>query len=96
MSKLTGLHSVERLLLQDFDAEKEAKAFYGLFLRGHDVQKLRSDIDVSDPTVAFWRTLKTAGDLSAKVAIYRLLPLRKKTLRLFNHLVENDGRPHFA
>lgn len=88
--------SFQRLLLRYFDPEKEAKSFYGMVKRGGDIERVRADIDVPGRTIEIWQNLKAAGDQTARIAVDRLLPLRKKTLRLFNHLVKNYGRLDFS
>ena len=87
---------LERLLVHNFDPENEARAFYGLFLRGHPLEKLRLDIDVSENVIQWWKILKSRGDRGAAVAVDHILGLRKRTLAMFNHLVENDAKSHFA
>ena len=54
----------------DFDPlapQREAAFFYGLFLRGHDVDTLRQDIDVPHPMIEKWMK---ARDFEASVRFY--------------------------
>jgi len=74
-----------------FDAQyaeprHEAAFFYGLFLRGHPLQKLREDIDVSPQTLERWNreALRTPW---VQPSIERILFYRKHVLAIFDSLV---------
>jgi hypothetical protein len=64
----------------------EAAFFYGLFLRGHPVQKLRADIDVPPRVLAEWRRLAIMDPLYVGLAD-RILAYRKHVLAIFDSLI---------
>lgn len=76
----------------DFDPlapQREAAFFYGLFLRGHDVESLRQDIDVPRTMLDKW--LK-ARDFEAgfRDNLQRVYAYRKQVLAIFDGLVLNE------
>jgi hypothetical protein len=64
----------------------EAAFFYALFLRGHPLEKLRRDIDVSPKVLDRWRRL-AAGDPWYSTTVERMLQYRKEVLAIFDSLV---------
>ena len=80
----------------DFDPlapQREAAFFYGLFLRGHDIEELRQDIDVPRSTVEKWMK---AHDFEASFRenLQRVYTYRKQVLAIFDGLVLNEhARP---
>jgi len=64
----------------------EAVFFYGLFLRGHPVQKLRADIDVSPQVLQRWQRL-AARDPGYQAMTERVLAYRKHVLAIFDSLI---------
>jgi hypothetical protein len=80
----------------DFDPlapQREAAFFYGLFLRGHDIEELRQDIDVPRSTVEKWMK---ANDFEASFRenLQRVYTYRKQVLAIFDGLVLNEhARP---
>ncbi|MDE3181321.1 MAG: hypothetical protein KGM47_16890 [Acidobacteriota bacterium] len=64
----------------------EAAFFYGLFLRGHPLQKLRADIDVPPEVVERWHRHAT-NDPGYKSALARMVTYRKEVLAIFDSLV---------
>lgn len=64
----------------------EAAFFYGLFLRGHPLQKLRADIDVSPEVLERWQRLAVI-DPWYNVAVERMVNYRKEVLAIFDSLV---------
>jgi len=80
----------------DFDPlapQREAAFFYGLFLRGHDIDALRQDIDVPSSTVEKWMK---AHDFEASFRenLKRVYAYRKQVLAIFDGLVLNEqNRP---
>lgn len=72
----------------------EAAFFYGLFLRGHPLQKLRSDIDVSPQVLERWNRLATT-DPWYQSTVSRMVTYRKEVLAIFDSLVfrEMDTPP---
>jgi hypothetical protein len=76
----------------DFDPlapQREAAFFYGLFLRGHDVETLRQDIDVPPTMLEKWMK---AHDFEASFRenLRRLYEYRKQVLAIFDGLVSNE------
>lgn len=69
--------------------QREAAFFYGLFLRGHDVETLRQDIDVPRNMLDKW--LK-ARDFEAdfRTNLQRVYEYRKRVLAIFDGLVSNE------
>jgi len=76
----------------DFDPlapQREAAFFYGLFLRGHDVESLREDIDVPRTMLDKWMK---ARDFEASFLenLQRIYTYRKQVLAIFDGLVLNE------
>jgi len=76
----------------DFDPlapQREAAFFYGLFLRGHDVEALRQDIDVPRTMLDKW--LKAQDfESSFRENLQRVYVYRKQVLAIFDGLVLNE------
>ena len=77
---------------EDFDPlapQREAAFFYGLFLRGHDIDALRQDIDVPRSLLDKW--LK-APDFEAtfRENLQKVYTYRKQVLAIFDGLVLNE------
>lgn len=64
----------------------EAAFFYGLFLRGHSLQKLRADIDVPREVLDRWQRL-AVQDPWYQAAVQRIVNYRKEVLAIFDSLV---------
>ncbi|SPE36639.1 conserved hypothetical protein [Candidatus Sulfopaludibacter sp. SbA6] len=76
----------------DFDPlapQREAAFFYGLFLRGHDIETLRQDIDVPRSMLEKWMR---AHDFEAcfRENLQRVYAYRKQVLAIFDGLVSNE------
>jgi hypothetical protein len=69
--------------------QREAAFFYGLFLRGHDVETLRQDIDVPRSMIDKWMK---AHDFEAQFRdnLHRVYVYRKQVLAIFDGLVSNE------
>ena len=69
--------------------QREAAFFYGLFLRGHDVDALRQDIDVPRALLDKWMR---ARDFEAgfRHTLQRVYAHRKKVLAIFDGLVFHE------
>jgi len=69
--------------------QREAAFFYGLFLRGHDVDTLRQDIDVSRTMLEKWMK---ARDFEANFRdnLKRVYEYRKQVLAIFDGLISNE------
>ena len=69
--------------------EREARFFYGLFLRGHSLENLRGDIDVSNDVISHWKLMRN-HDPWYREAVDVMLPFRKKVLAIFDSLICNS------
>ena len=69
--------------------QREAAFFYGLFLRGHDYETLRQDIDVPAGMIDKWMR---AHDFEASFRdnLQRVYAYRKQVLAIFDGLVSNE------
>ena len=77
------------------EPKEEAAFFYGLFLRGHPVQKLREDIDVPPQVLERWQRL-AMRDPWYRLTVMRALAYRRHVLAIFDSLIfkemETPGR----
>jgi hypothetical protein len=64
----------------------EAAFFYGLFLRGHPLQRLRADIDVSPKVLEDWQRM-AMRDPWYQATVERMVTYRKEVLAIFDSLV---------
>jgi hypothetical protein len=71
------------------EPQHEAAFFYGLFLRGHPVQKLRDDIGVSPQVLEKWQRL-ALKDPVYQAMVDRILAYRKHVLAIFDSLVFHE------
>jgi hypothetical protein len=70
--------------------QREAAFFYGLFLRGHSVEKLRRDIEVPAEVLESW--LRESQRQPEQRAFFnRMLEYRKHVLAIFESLVGHDA-----
>ncbi len=69
--------------------QREAAFFYGLFLRGHDVDALRQDIDIPRGMMDKWMR---ARDFEANFRenLHRVYNYRKQVLAIFDGLILNE------
>ncbi len=69
--------------------QREAAFFYGLFLRGHDVDALRQDIDIPRGMMDKWMR---ARDFEANFRqnLHRVYAYRKQVLAIFDGLILNE------
>jgi hypothetical protein len=77
---------------EEFDPlapQREAAFFYGLFLRGHDVDALRQDIDIPRGMMDKWMR---ARDFEANFRqnLQRVYAYRKQVLAIFDGLILNE------
>ncbi|HWC98619.1 MAG TPA: hypothetical protein VG456_17790 [Candidatus Sulfopaludibacter sp.] len=70
--------------------QREAAFFYGLFLRGHDVDALRQDIDVPRLTIDKWMKARDF-EASFRDSLQRVYAYRKQVLAIFDGLVSNEA-----
>ena len=68
------------------EPQHEAAFFYGLFLRGHPVEKLRADIDVSPEVLQRWQR-RVLTDPWYQGMVDRILAYRKHVLAIFDSLI---------
>ena len=83
---------VEMLARDEFDPNtmrKEAAMFYGLFLRGHSVEKLRQDIDVPRTTLEKWLRPRRY-EPGFQESLKRVYTYRKQVLAIFDELVLSE------
>lgn len=66
--------------------QREAAYFYGLFLRGHSLEKLRRDIDVPGEVVSRWQRL-WYREPASRQQYEGMLLYRRQVLAIFNALV---------
>jgi hypothetical protein len=69
---------------------REAAMFYGLFLRGHNVEALRRDIDVPMELLKKWMTGRQYNQESFRDNLKQLYHYRKQVLAIFDQLVLNE------
>lgn len=74
------------------EPQYEAAFFYGLFLRGYPLQKLRADIDVSPQVLERWQRL-AVRDPWYQATAERVLNYRKHVLAIFDSLVFREMEP---
>lgn len=69
--------------------QREAAFFYGLFLRGHDIQTLRQDIDVTPSMLQKWMKARDF-ESSFRESLQHIYTYRKQVLAIFDGLVSNE------
>jgi hypothetical protein len=69
--------------------QREAAFFYGLFLRGHDIETLRQDIDVPRSMMDKWMKAHDF-ETSFRENLQRVYSYRKQVLAIFDGLVSNE------
>jgi hypothetical protein len=74
------------------EPQHEAAFFYGLFLRGHPLQKLREDIDVPPQVLERWQR-QARDDPWYQFSLERVLSYRKHVLAIFDSLVLKEMEP---
>ena len=72
--------------------QHEAAFFYGLFMRGHPLQKLREDIDVPPQILESWKR-QVGREPWVQPTIERILSYRKHVLAIFDSLVFQEMEP---
>jgi len=77
--------------LNGLSPQREAAFFYGLFLRGHSLDSLRKDIDISPDVVATWETLRHRDPWYGE-ALEVIVPFRKQVLAIFESLITSELR----
>jgi hypothetical protein len=74
------------------EPQQEAAFFYGLFIRGVPLQKLREDIDVPPQVLERWQR-QALRDPWYQLAAERILNYRKHVLAIFDSLVFKEMPP---
>ena len=77
---------------EEFDPlapQREAAFFYGLFLRGHDIERLRRDIDVPRSMLDKWLKARDF-EASFRESLQRVYTYRKQVLAIFDGLISNE------
>jgi len=74
-------------VLEQQSPQREAAFFYSLFLRGHQVDRLRRDIDVPGDVFARWMRRRDC-EAPFRANLQRLYDYRKQVLAIFNTLVD--------
>jgi hypothetical protein len=69
--------------------QREAAFFYGLFLRGHDIETLRQDIDVPPGMIDKWMRARDY-ESSFRDSLQRVYAYRKQVLAIFDGLDSNE------
>jgi transposase-like protein len=69
--------------------QQEAALFYGLFLRGHSIEALREQIDVSPKVFRKWMRARDF-DPDFREALQRMYTYRKQVLAIFDALVTSE------
>lgn len=91
--RYTGIFAETRMTARDeFDPlapQREAAFFYGLFLRGHDIEALRQDIDVPPGMIDKWMRARDF-EASFRDSLQRVYAYRKQVLAIFDGLVSNE------
>lgn len=74
------------------EPKREAAFFYGLFLRGVPLQKLREDIDVCPDVLRRWERMGRR-DPWYRASVERVLAYRRHVLAIFDSLVFKEMEP---
>jgi hypothetical protein len=70
--------------------KREAAFFYGLFLRGHDAEKLRRDIAVPPEVLAKWHR-EAEREPELKDVLTRVVEYRRHVLAIFEMLIGDEA-----
>jgi hypothetical protein len=77
--------------LRDFEfPQREAAFFYGLFLRGHNAEKLRRDIAVPPEVLAKWHR-EAEREPSLRDILARVVEYRRHVLAIFESLIGTEA-----
>lgn len=73
--------------------QREAALFYGLFLRGHSIEALRAQIDISPKVFRKWMHSREFDD-DFREDLRRMYSYRKQVLAIFDALVTSEQTSH--
>ena len=76
------------------EPKSEAAFFYGLFLRGYPLQKIREDIDIPPEVLERWQRL-ALRDPWYRAMSARMLAYRKHVLAIFDSLIFREIVPPY-
>ena len=83
--------AVHQDALRDYEFPKrEAAFFYGLFLRGHDAEKLRRDIAVPPEVLAKWHR-EAEREPQLRDVLTRVVEYRRHVLAIFESLIGDEA-----
>jgi len=88
----TSFLSANRDLADPLAPRREAAMFYGLFLRGHNVDSLRRHIDVPVDLLKKWAHSRQYDHDNFRENLKQLYHYRKQVLAIFDQLVLNEPR----
>ena len=71
--------------------QREAAFFYGLFLRGHSIEKLRRDIEVPPAVLAKWHQ-EAERDPNLRDVFSRMRDYRRHVLAIFDSLIGSENQ----
>jgi transposase-like protein len=69
--------------------QREAAMFYGLFLKGHSLDSIREEIDISPTTFRKWMKAREY-DQRFRTDLQQMYQYRKRVLAIFNSFVTNE------
>ena len=84
-----GFTAVQKIETDLTTPQREAAMFYGLFLRGHPVDRLRRDIDVPRPILEKWMQARRY-EPSFRDTLQRIYHYRKTVLAIFDELLLHE------
>jgi len=70
--------------------QREAAMFYGLFLRGHSLESIREEIDITPTMFRKWMNAREY-DQRFRQDLQRMYQYRKQVLAIFESLVTSDS-----
>jgi transposase-like protein len=69
--------------------QTEAAMFYGLFLKGHPIESIREEIDITPSTFRKWMRAREY-DQRFRSDLEQMYQYRKRVLAIFNSLVTSE------
>jgi transposase-like protein len=88
---MPGRKPKRRVDEMDFHSpQHEAAMFYGLFLKGHSLDSIREEIDISPTTFRKWMKAREY-DQRFRADLEQMYQYRKRVLAIFNSLVTSES-----